>query len=405
MAARVHSTLFAVVGILGISLIYYFLIIHNNINSTQPLLAGIMFLCLSALFLYFLLIQNVKLVQSMQSKLSEQEFIEKNRLKILNFVLDNTTDAIYWFRLNGSIVYVNSTFCKILGYTKEEALALNIRDIDNNFDSIEKVVMTKKQKNNLFESVLVKSNKQTFDAQIGVSHLSDYENDVICAFARDITENKREKQIIQNSLKEKETLLKEIHHRVKNNLQIISSILSLQNRREKNSSIKEVLSKTQSRIYAIAMVHEMVYKSNLLSQVDMHEYIQKLIKSMKEIYDFSEDVEINIDVNKIDIDLHQAVLVATIMHELFLNSYKYAFLDKKYNPKIDIFMYEKGDQVYFGIKDNGRGFDINSIDTNSSLGWKLINTIANSQLNANIKCKSENGFCCEFNFSKKVDKI
>ncbi|MFV0481189.1 MAG: sensor histidine kinase, partial [Campylobacteraceae bacterium] len=295
--AILHSLYFAVVGISGISIIYYVLFSAHNIENVGiPYFTGIVFLLISSLFLFILLRKNANVVKDMRQRLDEQKVLEKYHTEILNFVLDNTADCIYWFNLEGKIIYANNTLCKTLGYTKTELLNLHVWDIDRDFYSIEKVVMTRKKQNNLFLSKLQRKNGEEFLAQIAASFVSNHSGEFICAFARDISEQKRKEEIIQTSLKEKEVLLKEVHHRVKNNLQIISSILSLQNRRNQDADSKKMLENAGSRIYAISLLHEMIYKSENISNVNMKEYCENLVKNIKNIYDIQDNIEIVFDV-------------------------------------------------------------------------------------------------------------
>ncbi|OCL82892.1 putative sensor histidine kinase pdtaS [Aliarcobacter thereius] len=403
--ANLYSLIFLFIGIFGILLVneasIYILKNTNSadINTKLPLFIGISFFIFVSIILYFFLKTIAKKEQEARDKLTLFQKQEIEHLKLINFVLDNTADAIYWFKFDGKIVYVNDRLCKILGYKKEELLNQNITIIDKKFNDIEKIVIEKKKQFNYFESELTTKSGKTFPCFIAANYFSSSEKEeFICAFARDITEQKRKEQIIKSSLEEKEILIKEIHHRVKNNLQILSSLLSMQKRREKNSEINTQLDKTRSRIYAISLVHEIIYKGDDLRFINMKQYLEELIEAMKGIYNLDEDLEIFIEASKeINFGINNSVLIALVIHELFLNSIKHAFKNIK-KGRIDIFILQENDEIIFGVKDNGVGCDIKKIEEKNSLGWQLIESIVKMQLDGDLEIKNRDGFLCTIRY-------
>lgn len=313
--------------------------------------------------------------------------------------MDNTADAIYWFRFNGSIVYVNNRLCKMLGYTKDELIGNNITIIDKKFSEIEKTIIRKERQYNYFESELTTNDGKTFPCFIAANYFSANENEeFVCAFARDITEQKRKENIIKSSLEEKEILIKEIHHRVKNNLQVLSSLLSMQKRRETNSEITNQLDKTRSRIYAIALVHEIIYQGDDLRFINMDQYLTKLSYAMKDIYNLDENIKIEISVSKkMNLGINYSVLTALVIHELLLNSIKHAFKNKD-EGIISITIENNNDDVIFEVKDNGIGCDIEKLKNSNSLGWQLIESVVEFQLDGNLEISSKDGFSCRVTY-------
>lgn len=286
-----------------------------------------------------------------------------------------------------------------MGYTKEELLNEHIIKIDKKFHEVEKIIIQKKKQFNYFESELTTKDGKSFPCLIAANYFSaNGEEEFICAFARDITEQKKKEQIIKSSLEEKEILIKEIHHRVKNNLQVLSSLLSMQKRREKNDVINTQLDKTRSRIYAIALVHEIIYQDNDLRFINMKQYLEKLTFAIKDIYNLKNTLNINISVKEnINLSINNSVLVALVIHELLLNSIKHAFKDRN-NGNIDIFIYQNNKQILFGVKDNGIGYNIQKLKNNNSLGWQLIESIVEFQLNGELEIINENGLSCSISY-------
>ncbi|AXX92848.1 signal transduction histidine kinase [Malaciobacter molluscorum LMG 25693] len=402
--AKLYSFSFLVIGILGIIIVnkLSIFIIQNTEhkdNPILPLLIGISFFIITSIFLYYFLKSIAKIEKEAKEKLIQFQKEESENLKLINFVLDNTADAIYWFRFNGSIVYVNNRLCKMLGYTKDELIGNNITIIDKKFSEIEKTIIRKERQYNYFESELTTNDGKTFPCFIAANYFSANENEeFVCAFARDITEQKRKENIIKSSLEEKEILIKEIHHRVKNNLQVLSSLLSMQKRRETNSEITNQLDKTRSRIYAIALVHEIIYQGDDLRFINMDQYLTKLSYAMKDIYNLDENIKIEISVSKkMNLGINYSVLTALVIHELLLNSIKHAFKNKD-EGIISITIENNNDDVIFEVKDNGIGCDIEKLKNSNSLGWQLIESVVEFQLDGNLEISSKDGFSCRVTY-------
>ncbi|MBU1643202.1 PAS domain S-box protein [bacterium] len=411
--ARLQAVGFAIVGVIGVAIVDRLSI--NLINSGNekfglPFLLGVMFFILSAFFLYVLLRRTAQVAEDALIRLSEYQKNEKENLQLFNFALDNSADAIYWFTFDTHFFYVNDAACKMLGYSKEELLGMQLCDIDPDYNkNTEKFLDEIKQKKFIcFESSQTRKDGSTLPVSVSTNYFRNGEKEFICAFGRDITEQKERQSIItaqnralKNSLQDKEVLIKEIHHRVKNNLEVISSLLQMQSRRETNSEVKDALSKSQSRIYAIALVHEMLYQNSDLATINMRSYLERLSSAMIDLYAQNKKITVHLDAEDLFLSMDYAVLVALIVHELFLNAIKHAFVNSD-TGVIDIFI-KKGTEgsIVFGVNDNGIGINREKVSTSTSLGCQLINTITEFQLNGEIETDSENGFRCAITFVPK----
>lgn len=209
----------------------------------------------------------------------------------------------------------------------------------------------------------------------------------------DLTKEKEaEKKIItqNNELikanNEKEALLGEIHHRVKNNLQIIQSILNMQKNHTDNNNTKEILSDCIERIYSMAAIHESLYQSDVIAEIDMNSYITKLTNHLEAIYVFKHyDITFLISIKKLFLPIKKALPVGLIVNELVTNSIKYAFKDVKKGEII--ISLERIDNKYFlKIKDNGSGLrgDIKLDGNSNSYGLNLVSIFV-SQLEAEVE--------------------
>jgi len=210
-----------------------------------------------------------------------------------------------------------------------------------------------------------------------------------------------QKRIIEASLVEKDSLLKEIHHRVKNNLQMVSSLLSLQTKNTRSKAAIEALEEGKSRVKAMALIHQKLYQNDDLSVIEMQGYIESLINSVQSVYKKGgHNINIAIDAEGVELDIDRAIPFGLILNELVSNSFKYAFPDDDDNGKIYIHLRKNGGQEgYFEYTDNGVGLPDDTDDrANSSMGIRLMNRLVNQlQSTLNIDKTSE-GVRFWFNF-------
>ena len=204
-------------------------------------------------------------------------------------------------------------------------------------------------------------------------------------------------ELISQQNSEKEILLKEIHHRVKNNLQIVYSLLNMQSREIKNEDVLMVLSEGKTRIKAMSLVHQVLYQSDNLSEVNINKYIKSLKKSVASIY-FNEkkDIKVNIEVENVTLSLEKSIPFGLILNELLTNSYKHAFVNRV-SGEISISITKNQNMYSFVYKDNGVGLENLNILDHKTLGMRLISRLSN-QLNTQATLKNENGIAVKFNF-------
>jgi PAS domain S-box-containing protein len=221
-------------------------------------------------------------------------------------------------------------------------------------------------------------------------------------------ERKRVEEQLNASLKEKEVLLKEIHHRVKNNMQVISSLLHLQSGRINNQDILEMFKESQDRIRSMSLIHERLYQSEDLARIDFSHYIKNLAKHLFQSYRIDpEAVILQTDVRDVSLDINKAIPCGLIINELISNSLKYAFpqvkkAEKKKSKKgeIDIQLAAENGKVSLLVKDNGVGLPEDlDIETARSFGLQLVTTLVN-QLNGVIEIKRKPGATFKIIFDK-----
>jgi PAS domain S-box-containing protein len=215
--------------------------------------------------------------------------------------------------------------------------------------------------------------------------------DGVSIFALDTTVSRAYEEQLLNSLNEKETLLKEVHHRIKNNLQIIVSILNLQSFYIKDKESLEIFRQSQNRIRSMALIHEKLYRTETLSSVNLENYIADITKYLSETYSLgSEKINFIFDMDNIELDSNTAISFGLIVNELISNSIKYAFPESR-RGNIKITARLKNSDMIFEVWDNGRGFpaEIDFKDTNS-LGLQLVNTLV-EQLQGKLELDTSSG--------------
>jgi PAS domain S-box-containing protein len=218
----------------------------------------------------------------------------------------------------------------------------------------------------------------------------------------DNTERKEIDRKIRDSLKEKEVLLQEVHHRVKNNLQVISSILNLQSSYVSDPSTLDILQESQNRIKSMSFIHETLYRTTDFSSINFSEYIKSLSHNLIQSYRLQNcTVDFVADIDTIEMSIDQSIPCGLIVNELVSNALKYAYKDRK-KGKLIIELKEKGNQVSLKISDDGVGLPENfKYEKNDSLGVQLVYSLT-EQLDGTIEVNSEKGTSFLITFEKRV---
>ncbi len=182
---------------------------------------------------------------------------------------------------------------------------------------------------------------------------------------------RKQKRVIDKQDREKAVLLKEIHHRVKNNLQIISSLLRLQTSQTDDPAAVDALTDGQARVYSMSLIHQNLYQHDDLSKIHMPQYMEKLVSNLFQAYNVSpERISLSIDIDEVEMDVDNVVPLGLTTNELVTNSLKYAFPDERHG-NITVALKDTGDTVTLSVADDGVGIDLESIDE-SSFGRGLV---------------------------------
>jgi PAS domain S-box-containing protein len=219
---------------------------------------------------------------------------------------------------------------------------------------------------------------------------------------RDVTEKKAAEDKLIHSALEKEVLLKEVHHRVKNNLQVISSILSLQSAYTKDPSVLSIVRESQNRIKSMSFIHETLYQTKNFSSINFSNYVRNIVTNLVHTYKISNNkILINFELDEVELSLDASIPCGLIFNELISNALKYAFTGIK-KGVLNIGLREKDNIVTLFVKDNGVGLPKNiDIFNTDSLGLQLVSALS-GQLDGKLDFKSEDGTNFIITFKNKL---
>lgn len=294
----------------------------------------------------------------------------------------------------------DSVFFKVLPaalFSLLLALAIGFFLFKRLFKSINTLTTTAKLVNNGNKTIRskVKGNDDIGNLGLAFDSMLDSFESSIKTLDSKVSEKTKE---LSNSLEEKEILLKEIHHRVKNNLALTISLIKLQQAKIKDDKTKKILKDIQERIYTMELLHRKLYESTNLNSIAFKEYVTNLTNDISRTYNYENSVDINIDMEDIYLNIETAMPCGLILNELITNSFKYAFSNND-NPKLNIQMYKIKDQYSLILKDNGEGIkDDIDIHRSNSLGLKLINSISKLQLNGDLEYYYDKGAVFKIKF-------
>jgi PAS domain S-box-containing protein len=217
----------------------------------------------------------------------------------------------------------------------------------------------------------------------------------------DITEQKLAEEALRTSLREKETLLQEVHHRVKNNLQVICSLLDLQSQTLKDPKTLEVFRESFNRVKSMALIHEKLYESTSLERINLAEYVETLTNYLLQSYGVNQElITLKVDIEEVFLNIDTAIPCGFIINELMSNSLKYAFPQER-NGLIEIKLYSDSEQRFtLTVKDNGIGFskDLN-LQKPTTLGLQLVNALT-QQLEGDMALDESQGIEFKIKFSE-----
>ena len=298
--------------------------------------------------------------------------------------------AVFVVNREGVYIDMNPEAGKMLGYDQSELLGKRVGDVSAGEDrpsvlsSFTKLLAVGRVED---EYRMVRKDGE----KIWVSIIAvPLDKDRILAYCRDVTPRRFAEEKLKASLREKEVLLKEVHHRVKNNLQVVSSLISLQAEELKDAEARAALRESRQRVRSMALIHESLYRSENLASIRFKEYIDTVVKELRRSYD-NAGVSISVDVEPILLEIGSAVPCGLIINEILTNALKHAFPGGRQGSVFLRMRRSGASRIELVVEDNGVGFP-EGIDYRkvTSMGMTLVMSLA-QQLDADIRMENAGG--------------
>lgn len=342
---------------------------------------------------------------STDNKLPE-ETISDTELSYRN-LFNTFDDAIYIQDESGAFLDVNDGAIKMYGYSKEEFLGKSPNFLSapdkNDFEMLkQKLAEAFKGIPQQFEFWGKKKDGTVFLKDVKVYNGLYSGKNVIIAHAQDITERKKEEEKMLAALAEKNVLLREVHHRVKNNLQAMIYLIEMQIDKLDDKKVQIFLKELQEQARTMSLVYEQLYQSDYLAQVDMDGYLNNLTSNVIQAFGLGKDISFIVNANNVSLNVETAMPCGLIINELLTNSLKYAFPDGfEKTPAINIVLVNEKKVVTILVSDNGVGLPVGfDWEHTDSLGLKLVNFWVKYQLAGSINVSIESGtkYSISFNY-------
>lgn len=323
--------------------------------------------------------------------------------------LNNLPFGAYVISPEGVVEFFNSEMVKISGVKEaEEIEGQNILEIPTYkeyglLEFIKKGLAGESFRIEGIRYVSYIGKKESFRSYYGIPVKNEAgEVEKLLCIVEDVTENRKNQERIKSDLLEKETLLKEVQHRVKNNMQVVYSLLNLQSRKIKDEEALKLINESKHQIKSILLVHESLYRSANMVSIDFGEYIENLVMNLFDLFMVDRSlISREINVVKVGLSIQQAIPCALIINELVTNSLKYAFPGSRAG-RITISLKSVDDLNYeLAVSDNGVGFSESDIDSSNSLGVTLVNTLAR-QIYGDVKLVLKEGVKYLIKFPKII---
>lgn len=319
-------------------------------------------------------------------------------------LIESARDPILTLDKSGVFEMINTAGVKLSHHNREEIIGKSISEIFpekyEQFKQILDDVISKGEGRDLELSLPHDDNEIWLS--LSIQPLIDSEGSInrVQVIAKDITEIKKIQSALEDTLEEKDILMKEIYHRVKNNLMVISSLLNLQSRYIQDEEAKEIFRESQSRAHSMAIIHERLYRSSDMKHLNFGEYINTLASDLYHTYVDSSRIKLELDVEDLKMDINTAIPLGLIVNELISNSMKHGFPNKR-EGKIKITFLKKDDHYLLEVKDDGIGFP-EELDFRKtpSLGLQLVNSLT-QQIDGDIELIKSPGTTFRIVFKEK----
>jgi PAS domain S-box-containing protein len=315
--------------------------------------------------------------------ITERKRAEAERYRLAELV-ESSQDAIIGLSTDGVIETWNASAERMFGYSTEEVVGrrADLLVPPDAQDSLEKVFTAARagQYTNSYELMHRRKNGSVFEASVTMSAILDHDGNVLglSKVMRDTTEQKKSRELLEESLREKEVLLREIHHRVKNNLQVISSLLNLQVASMPSDEARKGLLESQSRIQSMALLHQLLYQSKDLGRIELGDYLRALVEYLVSTYaDSSGRVTASVSAPSVRLDLDRSIPCGLIVNELVTNSFRHGFPDQRIGHIAVVVTQPEPSRLVLEVRDNGVGIPASiDLERAASFGLQIARSLA-----------------------------
>lgn len=308
-------------------------------------------------------------------------------------IVESAPDAVVIIDSQGRIILVNSMASTIFGYKRSELIGQVVEILlpesvqGKHVDHRTSYIASPKPRSmgaglDLYGR---RKNGATFPVEVSLTPIETEEDMLVVGTIRDITERKQAERTISESLRQKEMLLREIHHRVKNNLAVVGSLFYLQSTRTEDAQTLRILNDCIDRVRSMAMVHEQLYRSADFSQIDFAQYVADLGKQLHQNYVLTpESISLSFELEAVGLDIDRAISCGLVLNELISNALKHAFPDGQCGHVTVYLRKHDGHALVLGVVDTGVGMPVEAALKKDTLGMLLVRTLA-KQLDGRVE--------------------
>ena len=324
-------------------------------------------------------VARLVIANDITEQVKAEDELQKSEAR-LQGIIDSQTNFMLRTDLEGYYTYYNPKFEKEFGWLHKVENLKGVHCMDSVMPHHQKRVVGTVEKcienpNKVFQVEIDKPAKKggvrtTIWDFVCLTDSSGNPSEIQCV-GIDITEKKISENKLKQSLEEKNTLLAEIHHRVKNNLAVVSGLMQIQAFEEENKEVEAKLLDSVSRIRTMASIHELLYESNSFSHINFSSMVKKLTKDISTAMRGEKKIELEIFDDPIKLNINQAIPCAIMVNEVLTNAFKHAFKGEN-EGKIVVSMKTDGEKVSVAVRDNGVGFEEDKVKDGGSLGLHLI---------------------------------
>lgn len=348
--------------------------------------------------LFYVAITAVLIFLLIRGALGKLRQSEKKYRKLF----DLSPDIIVLITPGGDIVDVNLRGGEVYGYSREEIRGRSLFDltVPEFLDETSRFINGPGGENLVFESIHMKKDGNVFSVEMCISSvLIDGDERILCII-RDISERKEVENRLKRTIGEKESLVHELHHRTRNNMQIISALINLKVKSSSDGLLSETLLDMNHRIFSMSQVHYLLHKEGSLSRLNLTEYIHDVaVRLFQELKRGGKEIELNITKDDIFVLIDTAVPCGLICNELISNALKHAFTDMR-TGTIDVGIVREDSEVEITVRDNGKGIPVEvDPDKAETLGFQIIHNLAEDQLRGSVHFDTRGGTRAVIRFS------